>query len=159
ASGTGLMNGATGRWDTALLQLCEIEPGQLPVIDDGPAVGLTPRFAARWPDLARARWHPARGDGACSNLGSDCSGPDRVALNMGTSSAMRVITPDALGATPSSPPRGLWRYRVDDRRSVVGGATSEGGNVHAWCRRVLALPLDDDALERALAEIPAGAQG
>src|SRR5262249_2264204 len=78
ASGTGLMNGAPGRWDAALLELCEIEPGQLPVIDDGPAVGLAPRFAARWPDLARARWHPARGDGACSNLGSDCSGPDRV---------------------------------------------------------------------------------
>jgi gluconokinase len=34
---------------------------------------------------------------------------------------------------------------------MVGGATSEGGNVYAWCRDVLRLPADDDALEAALA--------
>src|SRR6185312_3584306 len=48
-----------------------------------------------------------------------------------------------------APPRGLWRYRVDRRRSLLGGATSEGGNVYAWCREVLRLP-DDDAVEAAL---------
>ena len=159
ASGTGLMDQATGRWDQELLEAAGIEPGQLPAIDDAPAVGLVKSFASRWPDLARARWHPARGDGACSNLGSDCAGRDRVALNLGTSGAMRVVTPEGLDSTPRPTPWGLWRYRVDARRSVVGGATSEGGNVHAWCRRVLALPPDDDALERAVAEISPGALG
>jgi len=33
---------------------------------------------------------------------------------------------------------------------VLGGATSEGGNVYAWCQEVLRLP-DHDAVERALA--------
>jgi gluconokinase len=47
--------------------------------------------------------------------------------------------------------RGLWRYRVDRELSIVGGATSEGGNVYAWCRDLLRLPADD-AVERALAE-------
>ena len=47
-------------------------------------------------------------------------------------------------------PRGLWRYRLDRRRALVGGATSEGGNVYAWCREVLRLP-DDDAVDRELA--------
>ena len=35
-------------------------------------------------------------------------------------------------------------------RALVGGATSEGGNVLAWCRRHLALPGDPAALEAAL---------
>ena len=157
ASGTGLLDQRRIRWDEALLDACEVDAAQLPPIDDTPAA-LAPRRASRWPALAGARWHPARGDGACSNLGSECSGPDRVALNVGTSAALRVVAPDAaLASTPT--PSGLWRYRVDAERSLVGGATSEGGNVLAWCRRVLALPADDAALERALGLIAPGGHG
>jgi gluconokinase len=158
ASGTGLMDQHTCRWDPTLLDACQIETRQLPPIDDEPARALTPRFASRWPGLAQARWYPAHGDGACSNVGSDCSGPERVALNVGTSAAMRVIMPEGSGAGLPTP-WGLWRYRVDGRRSLVGGATSEGGNVLAWCRRVLALPAEDEALARALAEIPPDGHG
>jgi gluconokinase len=49
---------------------------------------------------------------------------------------MRLVTP----AAPAAAPRGLWRYRLDGRLSVVGGALSEGGNVYAWCLDVLRLP-------------------
>lgn len=62
---------------------------------------------------------------------------------------------NASAATPA----GLWRYRVDASRSLVGGATSEGGNVVSWCRRTLALPTDDDALERALEAVPPDGHG
>jgi gluconokinase len=41
---------------------------------------------------------------------------------------------------------------------VVGGATSEGGNVVAWCRRVLDLP-EHEELEAALAAIAPDAHG
>jgi gluconokinase len=58
-----------------------------------------------------------------------------------------------------APPAGLWRYRVDDRRILVGGATSEGGNVLAWSRHVLALPASDEELGRAVARIPPDAHG
>jgi gluconokinase len=47
-------------------------------------------------------------------------------------------------------PGGLWRYRVDAARAIVGGATSEGGNVLAWCRKALALPADEAALEEII---------
>jgi gluconokinase len=150
ASGTGLMDQDTAEWDPGLLAACEVDPATLPAIDDTPSLGLTRQFAARWPSLAHARWYPGRGDGACSNIGSDCVGPDRVALNLGTSAAMRVVTaPGGAGETPW----GLWRYRVDRQRSLVGGATSEGGNVLAWSRRVLALPADDAAFAESLAAI------
>ena len=91
-------------------------------------------------------WFPAVGDGVGEqrrlrlhrSLG-------RIALNVGTSAALRIVTP-----TPGQRRvRGLWRYRVDRDVAIVGGATSEGGNVYAWCRDVLKLPDDDDRRARA----------
>lgn len=158
ASGTGLMDQSTGHWDPALLGTCGIDRRQLPPIDDRPAIGLAAAFASRWPALARVRWYPAWGDGACSNVGSDCARRDRIALNVGTSSAMRVVCPEGF-ADAAATPWGLWRYRVDERRSLVGGATSEGGNVLAWCRRVLALPGDDGQLMREVAEVSPDGHG
>jgi gluconokinase len=86
-------------------------------------------------------------------VGSDCVDPARVALNVGTSAALRVVT-----TRPSIVPRGLWRYRVDGRRAIVGGATSEGGNIYAWCRQVLRLGSNED-IEAALAALPPDAHG
>ena len=154
ASGTGLLDQRTGAWDTAMLDACGIEAGRLPPIDDAPLIGLAPEWRARWPALAEAPWLPAAGDGACSNLGTDCSGPDRIALNVGTSAALRLVTP-----APEAVPWGLWHYRVDARRHLIGGATSEGGNVLAWARRTLALPGDDAALDAALAAVAPDSHG
>ena len=158
ASGTGLLDQARGEWDAGALEAAGIAADTLPPIDDAPLLGLRGRWAARWPALARVPWLPARGDGACSNVGSDCWGPDRVALNVGTSAALRVVLPAATASgTPT--PWGLWRYRLDAGRALVGGATSEGGNVLAWCRRTLALPASDAALERAIAAVAPDAHG
>lgn len=154
ASGTGLLDQRPGAWDTAMLDACSIGPGRLPPIDDAPLIGLAPEWRARWPALADAPWLPAAGDGACSNLGTDCSGPERIALNVGTSAALRLVTP-----APRAVPWGLWHYRVDARRHLIGGATSEGGNVLAWARRTLALPGDDAALDAALAAVAPDSHG
>ncbi|HEU4368139.1 MAG TPA: gluconokinase [Methylomirabilota bacterium] len=148
ASGTGLLDQTALGWDAEALAAAGIEPAQLfPLVNlaDGRR-GLRAPWAGRWPALRGVPWFPAMGDGAASNVGSDCVDPHRIALNVGTSAALRLVT-----TTEVAPPRGLWRYRLDRRRSVLGGATSEGGNVYAWCREVLRLP-DDDAVERALAE-------
>lgn len=154
ASGTGLLNQRAGSWDAGMLSACGIPPEKLPPLDDAPVMGLGPDFRGRWPGLARVAWLPAAGDGACSNLGLDCATPDRVALNVGTSAALRLVT-----EVPRAVPRGLWHYRVDTHRHLVGGATSEGGNVLAWARRVLALPAEGAALETALAAVPADGHG
>lgn len=154
ASGTGLLEQRVGVWDAGMLAVCDIGPGSLPPIDSTPVVGLAPEFAARWPELARVPWLPGAGDGACSNLGLDCASPERIALNVGTSAALRLVT-----EAPGEVPWGLWHYRVDTRRHLLGGATSEGGNVLAWARRVLALPGDEGALEEALAAVPPDGHG
>jgi gluconokinase len=145
ASGTGLFDQHRQVWDSPLLAECGLAQDRLPPIDDAPAPGLAREWAERWPALARVPWFPGWGDGGCSNLGSGCAGSDRIALNVGTSAALRLVAPDARAV-----PKGLWRYQIDRKRALVGGATSEGGNVLAWARSVLALP-DDEALDAALA--------
>ncbi len=108
--------------------------------------GLRPEFATRWPALATIPWFPASGDGATANIGSGCASPQRVALTVGTSSALRTVVTDDIDCLPS----GLWCYRVDQRRSLPGGALTEGGMVFAWMNEVLRLA-DRATVEQALA--------
>ncbi len=155
ASGTGLIDQATARWDLEAMAAAEVDEGRLfPLCDrTDPRYGLRAPWASRWPALRTASWFPAVGDGAASNIGSDCVDPTRIALNVGTSAALRVVTRDQ-----PPPPRGLWRYRVDGTHAILGGATSEGGNIYAWCRRVLQLGSDED-IEVALAALPPDGHG
>ena len=145
-SGTGLFDQSRQAWDAPILAAAGIdEEGLFPLCDrDQGRHGMRSVWRHRWPPLAAASWFPALGDGAASNIGSECTDNKRVALNVGTSTALRVVT-----EVPLAPPRGLWRYRLDRRRLLLGGATSEGGNVYAWLRSILHLP-DHDQLEAAL---------
>jgi gluconokinase len=155
ASATGLFDGGRGAWDAEALAAAGVEERQLFEVVDRTAArrGLRAPWAGRWPALRAVPWFPAVGDGAASNVGSECVVSGRIALNVGTSAALRAVPPHS-----APPPRGLWHYRIDRARSLLGGATSEGGNVFAWCRDVLRLP-DDAALEQALASRPADAHG
>lgn len=155
ASGTGLLDVRSGRWDAEAMTAAGIDATDLFSLaerDEGRR-GLRARWAGRWPHLRAVPWFPAVGDGAAGNVGSGCVTPARIALNVGTSAALRVVP-----RADTPPPRGLWRYAVDRHRPLLGGATSEGGNVHAWCRDVLRLP-DDDLLERRLAAMAPDGHG
>jgi len=149
ASWTGLLDRNRLQWDKELLSFLPVDEEHLSVLTDvlEPRVGLQAPFAQRWPLLRDVPWFPTVGDGATANVGSGCVTPDRVALTVGTSSAMRVVTQ----APVDDVPWGLWCYRVDRRRSLPGGALSEGGNVYAWMKEHLRLPEDLAVLERALA--------
>src|SRR5207237_1066979 len=54
-----------------------------------------------------------------------------------------------------TPPSGLWRYRVDARRPLMGAAFSDGGSVYAWMTRTLQLPPAEE-LEGLLARLEPG---
>lgn len=151
ASGTGLLNTERRRWDEAMLALVGIDEGALPpfrVLE----TGLVRSRARRWPALASIPWLDAAGDGALANLGSGCADASQRSLTVGTSGALRVLGPK-LGR----PPAGLWRYLLDSRREVVGGALSNGGNLFAWLSRTLQVA--EPALERALARQRPGGHG
>lgn len=155
ASWSGLLNRTTLAWDAALLDAVAVASDQLaPLVDvDAPLRGLRPVYAARWPQLADVPWFPAIGDGAAANVGSGCVTPERVALTIGSTGAIRVALPQV-----AQMPHGLWCYRIDQRLALLGGATSEGGNVFGWLRGTLQLPPSAE-LERAVAALPPDAHG
>jgi|SRR5579871_161931 len=166
ASGTGLFNQQTCRWDTETLAAIGIAEELLsPIVDlSERAQGLQGEFATRWPALKEIPFFPAIGDGACGNIGSGCVSPERFAINLGTSGAIRAVWDQSVplakaGAEyPASAPDGFWRYRVDIHRPVIGAAFSDGGHVYAWMSRTLQLPAPE-ALEAELAKREPGAHG
>jgi len=156
ASATGLLNQNRCEWDTELLQALSLSPEHFsPLTDtDQPAFGLSGEWAERWPPLAHIPWVAAIGDGAASNLGSGCATERRIAINLGTSGAIRVLWRTQSVQIPGE----LWCYRLDRARFVMGGAFSDGGVVYAWMRRTLLLP-DSAQIERALAHRPPNGHG
>ncbi len=153
-SGSGLWNQNNNDYDEPMLAQLPIKRGQLTAQFDDPLTKLKPEYASLWPVFQGIPWFPALGDGACNNLGSGCVSPDRFALMVGTSGAMRAV----IEAQQIDVPDGLWCYRVDRRRFVLGGALSNGGEVYAWMKRTLALP-DEDELEAQLARMTPGSHG
>jgi gluconokinase len=184
ASGTGLFDQERCEWDRETLNALGLDVNLLaPIVDlKQPGRGLRDPFAARWPALKDVPFFPAVGDGACGNIGSGCVSPSRMAINLGTSGAIRVVWDEsnrtgALAAGDQQPaarhqplaaddqqppahqlPAGLWRYRVDARRPIIGAAFSDGGNVFAWMTAALKLPPVDD-LEKEIAGREPGAHG
>lgn len=158
ASGTGLFDVRACAWASDFLEELEISKEQLPLIaaPRQSFTKLTDEYARRWPRLRDAKWFPAIGDGAASNIGASCVTRERVALMIGTSGAMRALWQ---GAPPRALPPALWCYRADEKRIVVGGALSDGGGLYDWMNDALALSDDAEATERALAALEPDAHG
>lgn len=107
------------------------------------------------------------GDGAAANVGSKCGGftlNGRIAVTIGTSAAARVCLPippereDSISPYTGKPyepfissglphrfsiPQGLFAYRIDRFRVLVGGALTDGGSAVDWARSVFNLQSPD----------------
>jgi gluconokinase len=153
-SATGLFDQNLRRWDEEMIGTLPRARSQLSPISDEPLRGLKDEWARRWPALREVPWFPAAGDGACSNIGCGCTRNDRLALMVGTSGAMRVLWK----ADSVEIPDGPWCYRADEKRFVMGGALSDGGNLIAWLRETLRLPEPEEA-ERLLAGMEPDSHG
>lgn len=156
ASWTGLLDRRSLHWDSHWLEVLGIREEQLPVVADlSPGLtGLKDPWKSRWPALADAAWFLAIGDGAAANIGSGSTDENHMALTIGTTAAMRVIP----RVVPANIPLGLWNYRVDRRRPLVGGALTEGGNVHEWLFKTLNLP-EVSECEKLLSGMPPARHG
>jgi gluconokinase len=156
ASGTGLFNQAKADWDDQVLTALGIDRDQLPALTDcdQPLTGAVDEFRKDLGVLADLPWFPALGDGACSNIGSGGVDEGRIALNVGTSAAMRVVVP--AGDVKIEP--GLFCYRVDARTVLFGGAFANGGNVHAWLGNTLNWQ-NDAAIAKLVAKVEPDSHG
>src|SRR2546423_2433278 len=141
ASGTGLYNFAQRKWDRELVDFCGLTIAQLGVRRDKT-------------DEPNLTIFSAIGDGAASNLGSGAASPRTVAINVGTSAAVRTIP-----SIEAPVPFGLFRLVVDQHRSLLGGAISNAGNLHAWCLRELKLSSNERRVEKYLREARVSSAG
>lgn len=150
-SASGLWNQNAGDYDEEMLSALPVARGQLAPVEDLDQ----PCKSGGWAELKDIPWFPALGDGACDNVGSGCTKRERFSLMVGTSGAMRACVETANIGIPD----GLFCYRVDRKRFVLGGALSNGGEVFAWMKRTLRLPDDNEAIERQLAALEPGGHG
>lgn len=147
ASWSGLLNRDRLAWDADWLNLLGLSPASFAPLSDytPPLRGLTPAYARRWPLLSEVPFFLAVGDGAAANLGVGAVSPASLALTVGTTAAVRLVS---TAPHPAVPP-GLWGYRLDAAHHLIGGATSEGGNVFQWATQTLRVA-DDFDLEAQL---------
>ena len=138
SSWSGLLNRHELDWDHGLLGRLGIDQSNLPELAEWskPERGLSQEFSRRWPALSELPFLLAVGDGAAVNVGTGCVDETKVALTVGTTGAMRVLSE---GAAPDVP-TGLWAYRLGRERTLLGGSFSEGGNVVQWALENLKLP-------------------
>lgn len=158
ASATGLFDQTTCNWDDELFTALGIAKDQFPLIATARATfrGLRDKYLLRWPMLDGAAWFPAIGDGAANNIGLGCVSTERIALMLGTSGAMRMLSSRI---PPAALPSQLFCYRADRERVVIGGALSDGGSLLAWMKNTLAWNYDEAEINRLLNEMTPDSHG
>lgn len=157
ASASGLLNTRSGQWDTTALQAAAIDAGRLPVVVSPLRVFALPARAAALLGLpAGLPIIPGASDGALANLGSGAEGPDRLAVTVGTSAALRLT----IEAPYFDPAMRTFCYRIDDHRFIAGGASNNGSNTVEWLRKqVLQTNLSTARLLEQAAATDPGAEG
>ena len=134
AGWTGLQDRHRQAWSRELLEMLPISEEHLPPLRDysESLTTLAPAYARRWPELAESRFCLPVGDGAAANIGSGAVDRTSLAVTIGTSAAVRVVLPNRADGTAPEVPAGLWCYRIDRHRHLLGGALTDGGSIPVW---------------------------
>ena len=139
ASWTGLLNVRTMCWDRKTLQRFQsATSGKMPELADFDCTlkrklrVVSSSENDEWKSLNDVPVFLAVGDGAAANVGSGCTNAKRIAVTVGTSAAARVVLNDI-----EKIPKGLWCYRIDRNRMLLGGAMTDGGSINEWLLNVL----------------------
>lgn len=141
AAGSGMWDQTAGTWDRPTLDALEIGEDDL-----GPIWRSDAEVRAGF-GLTGVPVTPTWSDGVCNSVGMGAVGPTTCALTAGTSGSLRLVQ----DGIRTDVPDGLWRYRVSETTTAVGGAISNVGNVLEWWRPT-APP--DEALAFASGEPP-----
>lgn len=149
AAWTGMLNRHDGIWDAALCDFVGVDPDQLSPIAH-PSQPLIPRLdvCATWPLLADAVWFAPISDGHSQTIGLGAHGHGQMVLSAATSGALRVVVDEF----PGDLPRGLWCNRIDESRSLLGGALNDVGRAMRWLESTLLLPPREQAQRMLLAD-------
>ena len=135
ASWTGLFNRKKLTWYAPGLNFIDLKESDLPNLSPYTKAieGLNSEYSKRWHKLANVPFLLPVGDGASSNIGVGCNSENKIALSIGTTGALRVLT----NKPKINIPQGLWNYKLGENHSLIGGAFSEGGNVGLWLKKLM----------------------
>ena len=132
AAGLGAMDTRALAWDAEAMTLAGLTPGQLAPLA-GPQHSLrlkNERIAASMGLLPGTPLILGCSDAVNSSLGAGAVLPGQATLMIGTSGALRLISPQ-----PVMHPHGRnWCYAIDPSHWLVGGAINNGGVALSWLR-------------------------
>lgn len=132
ASGTGLFNIHSATWDQELAHLAGIRLDMLsPLAEADHWAPLSAEVAALTGLEAGIPVTVGCADGALNQIGSGAMGSGVMTLSVGTSGAVRVVTPKPLlGAG-----RGTWCYYLLNEQRLAGAATHGASNLEWYMRQ------------------------
>jgi gluconokinase len=132
ASATGLLRLDTLNWDEEALRIAGIGAERLSELKPGTYVlqGLGIRYAEQMGLAADTPFFLGGSDGAMANLGVGAIGPGEMAVTIGTSAAVRMMTNKPL----TDEKQRTFCYHVAETSYIIGGATNNGGIVLQWLR-------------------------
>ncbi|MGE5553032.1 MAG: gluconokinase [Betaproteobacteria bacterium] len=165
-SGSGLLNLTARTWDTEVLLACALDPDRLPrLVPPAARLPLLPSAAHELGLEAGTELVVGAGDGVLANVGCGAVSAGMMALTIGTSGAVRLVTGE-----PKLDREGrTWCYLMDERLAVAGAAINNGGIVLRWLRDSFCEPQISEAARLAIdpyelltslaATVPPGAEG
>lgn len=167
AATTGLLNMKTCKWDEEVLKEVDLKESQLPELVDTTykIKGIHPEYAKVMGLKEDVYFVMGSTDGALSTIGVGAMETGVLAINIGTSAAVRSFVDG-----PQLDPKGrLYCYPVMDGKYLMGGPINNGGIVFSWAHDALfggeqeaakLLQIDSfDMINRMAAKIPAGSDG
>lgn len=160
ASATGLLNIHTLQWDDSILSYIGLHRGQLSMVTGAAHSEILPApanlFQKRLAILENVPFVIGGSDGGAANLGSGAAKEGSIAVTVGTSSAIRMITTGIY----IDPLMRTFCYHLKDKTYITGGAGNNGAVVIQWLKDSLLKTSESfDELFSQAATIPAGCDG
>ncbi|ANS73931.1 gluconokinase [Paenibacillus yonginensis] len=167
ASATGMFELSKLDWDEGALKLLELERSRLPqpVPTTHILEGMNQTLAGHMGLDPQTPVVVGASDGVLANLGVGAMGEGEVAVTIGTSGAVRMMTDKPL----TDGQQRTFCYALTERHWVVGGPTNNGGIMLRWLRDQFGSPevevakrlnIDPyDLMIQYAEKVPAGAEG
>ncbi len=162
AAGSGFLNTDTLQWSDLALNLAGIRKDQLsPLAAPVALLGkLQAEVAAQMGIPVNTPVAMGSSDAVNSSIGAGAVDPTQATLMVGTSGALRVVSPRPV----LDPKARSWCYAIDERHWLVGGAINNGGVALSWLRDCLnqahaGQPLTFEDVLALASRAPAGSRG
>jgi len=157
AASTGLLNIHMLDWDKEILDLVGIEQSQLGKIVEPTELvtSLNENIADEMEIEKDTLFSIGAADGQMANLGSGAITSNEINISMGTSGAVRQFTE----GTPISKKMNTFAYPLNTYKSIIGGATNNGGIALQWLKGLLEFKGNFSTFLKSAEKTEVGANG